>query len=84
MVFLPSLNKYDHLEVVGELETLFTREKTSKSTCWMYFQSPTPTRNRKTYECISMNNDDAFFNRNWAGVCWDRWAGIGTVARPIR
>ena len=20
--------------------------------------------------------DDAIFNRNWAGVCWGRWAGI--------
>ena len=19
--------------------------------------------------------DDVFFNRNWAGACWDRWAG---------
>ena len=22
-----------------------------------------------------MSIDDAFFNRNWAGACWDRWAG---------
>ena len=21
--------------------------------------------------------DDAFFNRNWAGACWGRWAGLG-------
>ena len=20
--------------------------------------------------------DDAFFNRNWAGACWNRWAGL--------
>ena len=20
--------------------------------------------------------DDVFFNRNWAGACWDRWAGL--------
>ena len=20
--------------------------------------------------------DDAFFNRNWAGACWGRWAGL--------
>ena len=19
--------------------------------------------------------DDVFFNRNWVGACWDRWAG---------
>ena len=23
--------------------------------------------------------DEAFFNRNWAGVCWGRWAGIRAV-----
>ena len=28
--------------------------------------------------------DDAFFNRNRAGECWNRWAGTGTTARPIR
>ena len=28
------------------------------------------------------NTDDAFFNRNWAGVCWDSWAGTGTAAGP--
>ena len=28
--------------------------------------------------------DDAFFNRNWAGACWGRWAGTGTVDEPIR
>ena len=28
--------------------------------------------------------DDAFFNRNRAGACWNRWAGTGTVAGPIR
>ena len=27
--------------------------------------------------------DDAFFNRNWTGACWGRWAGTGTVAGPI-
>ena len=21
--------------------------------------------------------DDAFFNRNWAGACWGRWARLG-------
>ena len=26
--------------------------------------------------------DDAFFNRNWAGACSDRWAGIGTITGP--
>ena len=20
--------------------------------------------------------DDVFFNRNWAGACWGRWAGL--------
>ena len=24
--------------------------------------------------------DDAFFNRNWAGACGDRWAGPGLLA----
>ena len=28
--------------------------------------------------------DDAFFNRNWVGACWDLWAGIGTSAGPVR
>ena len=28
--------------------------------------------------------DDAFFNRNWAGACWDRWTETGTAARPVR
>ena len=28
--------------------------------------------------------DDAFFNQNWAGACWDRWAGIGVAAGPVR
>ena len=28
--------------------------------------------------------DDAFFNRNWAGACWNRWAGTGTFAWPVR
>ena len=28
--------------------------------------------------------DDAFFNRNWVGACWDRWAGTGTTAGPVR
>ena len=28
--------------------------------------------------------DDAFFNRNWAGACWDHWAGTGTVVGPVR
>ena len=28
--------------------------------------------------------NDALFNRNWAGACWGRWAGIGTVAGPVR
>ena len=28
--------------------------------------------------------DDAFFNRNWAGGCWDRWAGTGTTAGLVR
>ena len=28
--------------------------------------------------------DDAFFNRNWAGACWNRWAGTGTTAGSIR
>ena len=28
--------------------------------------------------------DDAFFNRNWAGACWNRWAGTGTIAGPVR
>ena len=27
--------------------------------------------------------DDAFFNRNWAGACWNRWAGIETVVGPV-
>ena len=22
----------------------------------------------------------SFFNRNWAGACWDRWAGPGLLA----
>ena len=26
--------------------------------------------------------DDAFFNQNWAGACWNRLAGTGTVAGP--
>ena len=25
-------------------------------------------------------SDDAFFNRNWDGACWGRWAGTGTAA----
>ena len=25
-----------------------------------------------------------FFNKNWAGACWNRWAGTGTVAGPVR
>ena len=28
--------------------------------------------------------DDAFFNQNWAGTCWYRWAGIGSTAGPVR
>ena len=28
--------------------------------------------------------DDAFFKRNWPGACWNRWAGTGTVVRPVR
>ena len=24
---------------------------------------------------LPMEFDDAFFNRNWAGSCWNRWAG---------
>ena len=24
--------------------------------------------------------DDVFFNRNWAGACWGRWAGPGLLA----
>ena len=24
--------------------------------------------------------DDAFFNGNWAGACWNRWAGNGYAA----
>ena len=28
--------------------------------------------------------DDAFFNWNWAGACWNRWVGTGTVAGPVR
>ena len=32
----------------------------------------------------TVSTDDAFFNRNWAGACWNRWAGTGTVARPAR
>ena len=32
----------------------------------------------------STDTDDAFFNRNWARGCWNRWAGTGTVARPGR
>ena len=28
--------------------------------------------------------DDAFFNRNWAGACWNRWAGTGTIVGPVR
>ena len=28
--------------------------------------------------------DDAFFNQNWAGACWNRWAGAGTAAGPVR
>ena len=28
--------------------------------------------------------DDAFFNRNWAGACWDRWAETGTATGPVR
>ena len=32
----------------------------------------------------TMPTDDAFFNRNWAGGCWDRWAGTGTAVGPIR
>ena len=27
--------------------------------------------------------DDAFFNRNWAGASWGRWAETGTVAGPV-
>ena len=28
--------------------------------------------------------DDAFFNRNWAEACWDRWAGTGIITGPVR
>ena len=28
--------------------------------------------------------DDVYFNWNWAGACWDRWIGSGTVAGPVR
>ena len=28
------------------------------------------------HELINMI-DDAFFNQNWAGTCWGRWAGLG-------
>ena len=31
-----------------------------------------------------LNSDDAFFNRNWAGACWNRWVGTGTVAGLVR
>ena len=27
--------------------------------------------------------NDAFFNQNWAGACWGRWAGTGTVVGSI-
>ena len=27
--------------------------------------------------------DDAFFNQNWAGACWNHWARTGTVAGPV-
>ena len=26
-------------------------------------------------DILKMKVDDAFFNRNWAGACWGRWAG---------
>ena len=32
----------------------------------------------------NIESDDAFFNPNWAGTCWDRWAGTGTAAGPVR
>ena len=25
--------------------------------------------------CLSLVSDAAFFNRNWVGACWNRWAG---------
>ena len=28
--------------------------------------------------------DDAFFNRNWAGACWNRWVGTETAVGPVR
>ena len=28
--------------------------------------------------------DNAFFNRNWTGACWGRWARTGTIAGPVR
>ena len=33
----------------------------------------------KCHLIIIIYSDDAFFNRNWAGACWGRWAGIGIV-----
>ena len=30
---------------------------------------------------IRMDNDDAFFNQNWAGACRGRWAGPGGSGR---
>ena len=28
--------------------------------------------------------DDAFFNKNWDGECWNCWAGTGTIAGSVR
>ena len=28
---------------------------------------------------ITLSGDDAFFNWNWVGACWGRWAGPGLI-----
>ena len=38
----------------------------------------------KCHLIIIIYSDNAFFNRNWAGACWDRWAGIGTAIGLVR
>ena len=63
--------------VTGPVRWLWTLDSSAKSKKQrgLVGAFPLPLRCLSQFFPQTAQTDDAFFNRNWVGACWDRWAG---------